>query len=99
MELNYLEEIAERIRARVAPEDIPDENTKLLFRIYAVLMLAKGTNVSSADVHNAWVAWMCSADPRHAALVPFTQLTREVARSDLPYVDAIHAVAEEEGSV
>jgi hypothetical protein len=93
MGLTYLELIAEEIRMEVPGSVLPDENTKLLFRIYAVLLLAKGRSVEASDVHNAWVAWMCSVDPAHEALRPFEQLSYEVARMDDSYVSAIRAVA------
>lgn len=92
MDLNYIEIVAEEIRAEVSPIDLPDENTRLLFRIYAVLLLAKGSRVDARDVHNAWVAWMCSIDRSHEALVPFEDLQHDVAAMDDAYVAAIHAV-------
>lgn len=91
--MNYIDELADRIRFEVPPAELPHDDTKALFRIYAVLLLAKGTLVSSADVHNAWVAWMCTRDDAHEALVPFEDLSVDVARQDQPYVDAILRVA------
>lgn len=93
MDLNYIERLAERIRKEVDHAKLPDENARLLFRIYAVLLLAKGNAVTAEDVHNAWVCWMSSIDPSHDALVPFTELSHEVAAADAPYVEAIHRVA------
>ncbi|WP_445442620.1 DUF7701 domain-containing protein [Clavibacter sp. km1a] len=93
MEINYLEQIAGNIRERVAPNELPDENTRLLFRMYAVLLLAKGESVTAADVHNAWVAWMCSVNSAHESIVPYEDLAEDVASSDQPYVDAIIATA------
>jgi len=93
MGLTYIESIAEQIRREVPGADLPEENAKVLFRIYAVLLLAKGQSVDAADVHNAWVAWMCSIDADHEALVPFNELSEEVARMDDSYVNAIRAVA------
>ena len=74
--------------------DQPEEDTRALFRIYAVLLLAKGADVTAADVHNAWSAWMLQTDPTHDAIVPYATLARDVADGDLPYVEAIRAVAE-----
>lgn len=93
MELNYLDQIAEAIRIKISSDEIPDENTKALFRIYAVLLLAKGEEVTNADVHNAWVAWMCAINPGHESIVPHCHLTEDVAQSDQPYVDAIIATS------
>lgn len=96
MAVTYIESIAEEIRAEIPGSELPDENARLLFRIYAVLLLAKSEDVNAADVHNAWVAWMCTIDPGHEALVPFGQLTHEVAQMDDAYVEAIHVVARRE---
>jgi hypothetical protein len=74
----------------VPPSDLPDENSRLLFRIYAVLALAKGEAVTAEDVHNAWVAWASSINADHESLVPFNELDHETASFDKPYVEAIH---------
>lgn len=95
MDLTYIDQIAQRIRALIPSSKLPGDDDRELFRIYAVLVLAKGSNVSASDVHNAWVAWMCERNPRHASLVPFDRLPEEVAADDIPYVRAIHLVAEE----
>lgn len=93
MGLNYLDELGARIQAQVPKADLPDEKTGGLFRIYAVLLLAKGAAVTSEDVHNAWVAWMAGFDAGHEALVPFEDLDPAVASDDEPFVDAIRIVA------
>jgi hypothetical protein len=93
MGLNYLDDLGARIRAHVSKADLPDENTRGLFRIYAVLLLAKGVAVTSEDVHNAWAAWMAGLDADHEALVPFQELDPEVASDDEPFAEAIRTVA------
>lgn len=95
MDLTYLDGLGARIRAHVPKADLPDENTRGLFRIYAVLMLAKGTAVTSEDVHNAWAAWMAGIDPDHEALVPFQDLDADVASDDEPFAQAIRTVAKD----
>ncbi|AGL21543.1 putative glutamine amidotransferase, class I [Actinoplanes sp. N902-109] len=64
-----------------------------LFRIYAVLLLARGVEVTSADVHNAWAAWMAGRDSGHAQLKPYPELAPEVAGRDERYAEAIRQVA------
>lgn len=91
--MNYLDDIASRIRAEVPPGDLPHDDTKSLFRLYAVLMLAKGDAVSRADVHNAWSAWMADREGDHESLVPFEELPEATTAEDEPYVAAIRAVA------
>ena len=89
----YLDELAEAIRRAVPAKALPDGDTSSLFRMYAVLLLAKGEEVSRADVHNAWVAWMAERDDNHEALVPFSDLDASTQAEDSPYVIAIRAVA------
>lgn len=87
--MNYLEELAVRIRAEVPPDALPDEDTDLLFLIYAVLARAKGEAVVAADVHDAWVAWMTSRGETHESMRDFDQLEGDVKAEDSPFVAAI----------
>ena len=96
--MSYIDELAADIRGALPPDLIPSGDTSALFRIYAVLALAKGEDVELEDVHDAWAAWMSGHDPGHRSLIPFSQLSGEVQRSDVPYVDAIRAVARERGA-
>jgi hypothetical protein len=96
--MNYLDDTAQAIKALVPQDLLPDGDTETLFRIYAVLALAKGPQVDSEDVHNAWVAWMAERDPDHSSLKPFEELDADTRRSDEPYVQAIRAVAAEHGA-
>jgi len=91
--LNYLDDLADKIRAAVPRSHLPDDDTQDLFRMYALLLLAKGEDVDAADVHNAWVAWMASREPEHESLLPFEALSDDVASEDRPYVKAILLVA------
>ncbi|GAA3218347.1 hypothetical protein GCM10017691_01090 [Pseudonocardia petroleophila] len=91
--MNYIDQLAYEIREQVPRKDLPDESSLPLFRIYAVLLLAKGGRVDARDVHNAWVAWSNDVNPGHASSVPFEELSRDVALEDMPYVRAIHEVA------
>lgn len=92
--MTYLDEIATEIERRVHPGLLPDADTKLLFRLYALLALAKGRSVDAADVHNAWAAWMQDQDPNHHSIKPFEELDAETQAADEPFVEAIRAVAE-----
>ena len=64
-----------------------------LYRLYAVLALAKGEATTASDVHDAWCAWMLTVHPDHQSLRPFAELTTDVQRMDDLYLGAIHAVA------
>lgn len=91
--VNYIDQIAEAIKREVEDDNVSVDDTAPLFRLYAVLALAKGTRVTAADVHNAWSAWKLMTDPSHAFIKPFTELSPDVQARDEPYVAAIQAVA------
>lgn len=91
---SYLDRLATAIRREVPSSELPDDDTNDLFRAYAVLLLAVGERIKSADVHNAWVAWMSARDPDHPALVPFQDLDQATAAEDEVYARAIRTVAE-----
>ncbi|PWI04625.1 hypothetical protein DIZ27_44210 [Streptomyces sp. NWU339] len=95
--MTYLDPLADLIRACLPPEAEPPEDSSALFRIYAVLLKAKGEQVTDEDVHNAWSAWMQSVDSTHAALVPFGELPPETRAFDAPYAQAIRAAARRVG--
>lgn len=92
--MTYLDAFAEEIRGAVAPEAVPDEDTSSLFRIYAVLLLAKGQAVTREDVHNAWVAWMLDKGEAHESIVPFVELSAETQAEDSPFMVAVRTVAQ-----
>ncbi len=91
--MTYIDELAEAIRGEINPKALPSGNTAPLFRLYAVLILAKGTNVTAEDVHNAWAAWMSDENPAHESIKPYQQLPSRVQSEDQPFVDAIRKVA------
>ncbi|MHB8188563.1 MAG: DUF7701 domain-containing protein [Dermatophilaceae bacterium] len=96
--MTYLDDLAQAIRDQVPNSKLPHEDTRGLFRLYAVLLLGLGTHVTAADVHNAWVAWMCDRDASHESLVAYEALPADVAREDEPYVEAIRRVARRSGT-
>lgn len=91
--MSYVDELADEIRRRVPPDLLPEGDTVPLFRIYAVLAMAKGETVELEDVHDAWAAWMSGQDPTNKSLKPLGELSAEVQRADEPYREAIRAVA------
>ena len=92
--MSYIDELAAQIRQQVPPEVLPVDDTRQLFRMYALLALAKGTAVTPADVHNAWAVWMLERNPDHSAIRPFDELTAAAQASDEPFAEAIRSVAE-----
>jgi hypothetical protein len=91
--VNYLDELAERIKANVPSDALPEGDTRPLFLHYAVLALAKGEQVTSRDVHNAWAAFMAQKGATHQSLVPFEELDSVTRDEDTPYVLAIREAA------
>jgi len=91
--VNYLAQDAERIkRALLAGVEVPEDSDDL-FLLYAVLLRAKGAAITTADVHDAWSAWMIRRDPEHDAIKPFAELARDVRVEDEPFTEAIRACA------
>ncbi len=93
MALNYIDDIARRIKREVPTDLLPEGDTDLLFRMYAVLALALGEKVEAANVHDAWSAWMSQRDPGHESIEPFDKLPEDVQAQDEPFAEAIRKVA------
>jgi hypothetical protein len=91
--VTYLLELAGEIKDEVSRDLLPSDDSDLLFLIYAVLVLAKGSSVGPEDVHNAWAAWMIHLGKQHESLVPFADLSPSTRAEDDPFVEAIHRVA------
>lgn len=90
--MNYLQQIAARIREAVpAGTEKPEDES--LYLIYATLLLAKGRQVTSSDVHDAWATWMTIRGEDHESIVPFDLLPDDVKAEDAPFVAAIRKVA------
>lgn len=90
----YLDDVADQIRAEVSPGVLPDADTEPLFRLYALLALAKGEAVEARDIHDAWVTWMRDRGVQHRSMVPFDELSPAVQDEDEPFVEAIRRVAQ-----
>jgi hypothetical protein len=91
--MSYLDELAREIERHVPGELLPDRDGGSLFRLYALLALAKGTGVTANDVHDAWAVWMQERDPGHRSIKPFDELDAETRAADEPFVRAIRAAA------
>ena len=92
--MNYLDKIGAEIQRTADPDAVPPDEYLPLYRLYAVLLLAKGQDVTKADVHKAWAAWASDHEPESRNLLPFKELSLHVQQKDQVYVDAIHQVAE-----
>jgi len=92
--MTYLDDLASEIERRIPRDLVPEVTSALLFRLYALLALVKGTAVTASDVHNAWAVWMREQDPDHRSIKPFEELDVEMQAFDDPFVLAIRVVAE-----
>lgn len=90
----YLDDVAAHIRKHIPETRMPEGHAEALLRIYAILLRAKGCDVTESDVHDAWSAWMSEREPGHASLVPYDQLSREVRDEDRIFVTAIRRAAD-----
>lgn len=93
MALNYIAVLARKIEAEIAEDARPAAHADELYRLYALLRLVKGADVTLNDVHDAWAVWMSGIDPMHPSLVPFDQLDSDTREEDRTYADAIRTVA------
>ena len=91
--VHYLDLMAAEIQRTAEPNSNPPDEDLPLYRQYAVLLLAKGKDVTLEDVHNAWAAWASDHEPESRHLIPFKELSLSVQHKDQVYVDAIHEVA------
>ena len=96
--MNFLETLASDIRAELPADLVPGGDTEPLFLMYAVLLLAKGADVTREDVHNAWAAWMSVRDGQHPSVVSFAELDEGTKAEDSPFVGAIRRVAKRRSS-
>lgn len=87
--MNYIDEIALDIYERTEGPGKPDAEEMVLYRMYALLSLAKGTETTTKDVHDAWAAWCAKDRPNHPSLIPFEELSGDVQELDIPYLIAI----------
>lgn len=91
--MNYLELLGAEIQREADPESTPPDEDMPLYRLYALLLLAKGDEVTDEDVHNAWAAWATEHQPESNKIVPFKELSLRSQRKDDPYAEAIRRVA------
>jgi hypothetical protein len=91
--MSYITDAAALIRENLPADARPPQGSDSLFLLYAVLLRSKGEQVTAADVHDAWAAWMELQNPLHPAIAPFDELPAPKQEMDLPYVRAIHAAA------
>lgn len=93
----YLDDLVARIRAHIPDDRMPDGDADELLRMYAVLLRAKGADVTRSDIHDAWAAWMAKRDREHASLVPYENLPDEVREEDRVFATAVRRAADQSG--
>lgn len=93
----YLDDLAATIRGHVPNDRMPNGDSSDLFRLYAILLRAKGASVTQSDVHDAWSAWMAMRDGEHTSLVPYDKLPEDVREEDRVFATAIRKAADQLG--
>ena len=92
--MTYLDELAAEIKRQVPSDLLPGENTGTLFRIHAVLALAKGIWRSNCGRRAQRMGGVGHQQDRgHRSIKPFEELDEDAQASDEPFVKAIRAVA------
>jgi hypothetical protein len=88
---NYIDTIARDI-AELCKLPRTDDGNRLA-RLYALLCVTVGSEVTCEHVHDAWAVWTAETNPDHKSLVPFLMLSEEVQALDEPYRNAIRDIA------
>lgn len=91
----YVDEIIEEVAKETGLK------SKETLKMYALLVLVKGANITLSDVHDGWSIVMNfkEADPPycyghdHKSIVPFDHLPTETQERDRKYVDALIKIA------
>lgn len=91
----YLEHIAKIIRSHIPNDRMPHSDGDDLLLSYALLLRAKGVNVTNSDIHDAWSAWMARTNPNHESLIPYNELSPDVQGQDLAFATAVRRAADE----
>ena len=97
MKTTYIDRITDKVAERTHIKN------KYLVRLYALLVLVKGENITLSDVHDAWAMDM-NFKPQtdrcygheHLSIVPFEELSTETQNKDQKYVNILRTIAKEE---
>jgi hypothetical protein len=91
--MTYIDIIAAEIHHRLEPDKPPAEAERVLYLLYALLVLTVSESVTKEDVHNAWAAWIRIQGRDHPAVLPFSMLEPERQRLDERFQRVIRDVA------
>ena len=93
--MTYIDEAGLQVRQVLRPGvPIPPEQ-KLLYQLYGLLMLTRGEDCTSKDVHDAWAVWAAQSRSDDPFLIPFEELPEEVQKLDNRYAAAIRMAAKQ----
>ena len=92
---NYVTAATEALRdqLRAQGKDPARSLTPELERLYVLLLLVRGDQVTLSEVHDAWAVARAVERPDHPDLVPFYQLAPEEWEHDRPFARAIQDAA------
>ena len=93
----YIDEIIERVQQETGLK------SKETIKMYALLVLTKGTQITLSDIHDGWSMAMNFKESNppycygheHKSIVPFKELSIETQEKDRKYLDALLKIAKE----
>ena len=74
--------------------------SKETIKMYALLVLTKGKDITLSDIHDGWSMVMNFKESNppycygheHKSLVPFNQLSKETQDRDIKYLEALRSI-------
>lgn len=88
MTVNYIKQIAERIRSNLLAGVLADDSSPLLV-LDAVLAQVKGPETTLENAHDVWTVWMSTQGKQCESSVPFEGLPDAVQGEDAAFLRAI----------
>lgn len=93
----YIDEIIERVQQETGLK------SKETIKMYALLVLTKGTQITLSDIHDGWSMAMNFKEfnpphcygHEHKSIVPFKELSIETQEKDRKYLNALLKIARE----
>lgn len=93
----YIDKVCKKV------QEVTGLKSKETIRMYSLLVLTKGENITLADIHDGWSMVMNFKEPNppycygheHKSIVPFNQLSYETQIKDEKYLKALKQIASE----
>lgn len=94
----YIDNICEKV------QEATGLKSKEIVKMYALLVLTKGKDITLEDIHDGWSMVMNFKESNppycygheHKSIVPFEQLSKETQERDVKYLEALRNIVLEE---